>query len=150
MIRFRIVPLAALLAATATTGSAAQQPVGGPSCSESLVWAACAGPAAIRIRPVPGRAASQDTIPELPDRWFGSDKLKHFFLSFGTTGFVRAGAETVGAGDAARWIAPAVAGLAGIGKELSDRSRGWGFSLRDLAWDAAGVVAALLALKSAG
>jgi uncharacterized protein YfiM (DUF2279 family) len=98
----------------------------------------------------PERAPLQDAIPERPDRWFGSDKLRHFFLSFGTTAFALAGAEASGAGDAARWIAPAVAGAAGIGKELSDHARGWGFSLRDLVWDAAGVAAALLVLRDTG
>jgi len=148
MIGFRTLPLAVLLAAAAPVGAHAQQPI--RACAESVVRVVCAGPADVRVRPVAGSAASQDTFPELPDRWFGSDKLKHFFLSFGTTGFAWAGAGTVGAGDAAGWIAPAVAGLAGIGKELSDRSRGWGFSLRDLAWDAAGVAAALLALRRTG
>ncbi len=149
MIRLPTVSLAVLLAA-ASPVAARQAVVRMPSCTESVARTACARPAPVGFRPAPGRAASQNTTPELPDRWFGSDKLKHFFLSFGTTGFARAGAETMGAGDAARWIAPAVAGLAGIGKELSDHSRGWGFSLRDLVWDAAGVAAALLALRSAG
>ena len=82
-----------------------------------------------------------------PDRWFGSDKLRHFFLSFGVTGFAFAGTRAAGAGEAADWIAPALAASAGFGKELDDHRRGWGFSLRDLVWDAAGIAAAVLVMK---
>jgi len=134
-----------LLAALIGASPAAAQ---APDCAV-LARAECA-PAAIRLPPVTRRLASQDTIPEIPDRWLGSDKLRHFFLSFGATGFARAGARAAGAGDASRWIGPAVAAAAGVGKELSDHARGWGFSLRDLVWDAAGIAAAALALRSTG
>ncbi|MGD8276580.1 MAG: hypothetical protein PVH00_01080 [Gemmatimonadota bacterium] len=150
MNRARVLGLGVLIA-TATASRAAAQTARGPRpACEVLARVECAAPTPVGVRPVPGRAVSQDRIPELPDRWIGPDKLRHFFLSFGTTGFARAGAEAVGAGDAARWIGPAVAGLAGIGKELSDRSRGWGFSLRDLAWDVAGIAMAVLVLRGAG
>ena len=81
------------------------------------------------------------------DPWFGPDKLQHFF----TSAFVqsvsygvlrRAGAEN----------GPALAGAsvvtmaAGVGKEVVDRRVRGEFSLRDLAWDAAGAGSASLLL----
>ena len=82
-----------------------------------------------------------------PDRWLAPDKLRHFFLSFGSTGFAFAASRAAGAGDTADWIAPAAAALAGLGKEASDHRRGWGFSLPDLLWDGAGIGTAMLILK---
>lgn len=81
------------------------------------------------------------------DSWFGPDKLQHFFMSafvqsFGYGALRRAGAEH----------GPAIAGasvvtaVAGVGKEIRDgRARG-DFSLRDLAWDAAGAGSASVLL----
>jgi uncharacterized protein YfiM (DUF2279 family) len=41
-----------------------------------------------------------------------------------------------------------VAGLgAGFGKELADRRAGKGFSLRDLVWDAAGILVGTLVMQ---
>lgn len=97
--------------------------------------------------PLPAPPAVPLQIP--PDRWFASDKLKHFFLSFGVTGFAYAGARLAGAGDAAVWLAPATAAVAGLGKEISDCRRAWGFSVKDLVWDAAGIVGAMLVVRDA-
>jgi uncharacterized protein YfiM (DUF2279 family) len=83
-----------------------------------------------------------------PDRWFAPDKVRHFFtsallqsLGYGTLRAmdVEHGSALVGAS--------VVTAAFGIGKELSDRRRGYGFSGRDLVWDAAGAaaVSALLA-----
>lgn len=80
--------------------------------------------------------------PAAPDRWFGPDKVRHFFTSallqsvgYGTLRAmdVEHGAALVGAS--------AVTAAFGIGKEVSDRRRGYGFSGRDLVWDAAGAAA---------
>jgi uncharacterized protein YfiM (DUF2279 family) len=82
-----------------------------------------------------------------PDPWFGVDKAKHFFTSmfvqtaafgaFRTTGMSRQssliGATIVTAG-------------VGVGKELYDRKYGGDPSLRDLAADGAGILAASLLL----
>jgi uncharacterized protein YfiM (DUF2279 family) len=82
-----------------------------------------------------------------PDRWFGPDKLQHFFLSafvqsatYG--GLRRAGAEQ----GSALGGASLVTAVAGVGKELYDRRVKGEFSLRDLAWDAAGAGSASLLL----
>jgi uncharacterized protein YfiM (DUF2279 family) len=88
--------------------------------------------------------------PEHPggDSWFAADKAKHFFtaafvqtLSFGglrATGLHR-NASLVGA--------TTVSSSVSIGKELHDRSSGGVFSLKDLAWDAAGIGAATALLR---
>jgi uncharacterized protein YfiM (DUF2279 family) len=77
------------------------------------------------------------------DGWFGVDKVKHFLVS----AFVQS--ATFSAARAAkvpRSNAHALAGVstavAGIGREVHDRRRGRVFSVKDLAWDAAGGVAA--------
>ena len=95
-------------------------------------------------------AVSHSAAPQSPasDRWFGADKVRHFFtsallqsLGYGTLRAmdVKHGSALVGAS--------AMTAAFGIGKELSDRRRGYGFSGRDLVWDAAGAaaVSALLA-----
>lgn len=81
------------------------------------------------------------------DRWFGQDKLRHFFVS----AFVQSvGFASLEAAGADRTTALAVATVAtatiGIGKELRDRRRAGPFSVRDLTWDAAGAGSATLLL----
>ena len=78
-----------------------------------------------------------------PPRWFGPDRVKHFFLSF----FVQsAGFSVARAANASRGAAiVAASGLtaaAGVSKELWDRKRGTGFDRGDLVWDALGAGAA--------
>ena len=81
------------------------------------------------------------------DTWFGPDKLQHFF----TSAFV----QSLGYG-ALRWagadngpaiaVASAVTAAVGVGKELRDRRVRGEFSVRDLAWDAAGAGSASVLL----
>jgi uncharacterized protein YfiM (DUF2279 family) len=80
-------------------------------------------------------------------RWFGPDRLKHFFLSF----FVQSTSYSVArAANASHQTALAVASgvtaTAAVSKELWDRRRGTGFDVGDLVWDAlgAGTATALL------
>jgi putative lipoprotein len=81
------------------------------------------------------------------DRWFGPDKLQHFF----TSAFVqsagygllrRAGAEN----GSAMAGASVVTAIAGVGKEIHDRRVRGEFSVRDLVWDAAGAGSASVLL----
>jgi uncharacterized protein YfiM (DUF2279 family) len=78
------------------------------------------------------------------DRWFSADKAKHFFAAafVQTASFsaLRAvGASRGGALAGATLVSAAVS----VGKELRDmRTPGGDPSLKDLTWDAAGILAA--------
>jgi uncharacterized protein YfiM (DUF2279 family) len=82
------------------------------------------------------------------DSWFGADKVKHFFLSALIQSATYSAARTVGLERSAGQIAGGVmvAGF-GLGKELHDRRSAKPFSVRDLAWDAGGGVAAAALLN---
>ena len=83
-----------------------------------------------------------------PDAWIGADKVKHFF----TTALVQSLAYSVAqvttrAPRSSLLLSASVASAAvGIGKEMHDRGSYGLFSVRDLAWDAAGAGAASLML----
>ena len=85
--------------------------------------------------------------PDGGDRWFGTDKVKHFL----TSAFVQSATyATLQAAGVERGTALAGASVVtlsvGVGKEWLDRRRGGAFSGRDLVWDAAGAGAATLVL----
>lgn len=82
------------------------------------------------------------------DRWFAPDKVKHFF----TAAFVQTAAfgafRAAGASrSASLGGATAVSSLVSVGKELYDRRTGGDASVKDLAWDAAGIAVASVALN---
>lgn len=77
------------------------------------------------------------------DRWIAQDKVRHFGMSFAATNFGYGGARFALEPDAAL-IAAGVAALAlGVAKEVHDARAGRWFSLKDIVWDAAGVVLGL-------
>ena len=85
-----------------------------------------------------------------PDRWFGADKVKHFFVSAFTQSVAFSGFQLAGVREdralAAAW---AVTATISVAKEVRDR-RSYGlFSYRDLCWDAAGAGVATLILRRA-
>jgi len=88
-------------------------------------------------------ALSLTTPP--PDNWFGSDKLKHFFVAAFTQTVAYSALQAARVRhDQALAGAWAVTATVSIAKEVHDR-RSYGlFSYRDLAWDAAGAGAASL------
>lgn len=82
------------------------------------------------------------------DPWFGPDKIKHFFMS----AFIQSGTFTAmrAAGlrhSHAQRIAGVTSVTLGLGRETYDRRRGRPFSVKDLAWDAAGTTAAIALLN---
>lgn len=94
--------------------------------------------------------ASNDTsVMRRPvhDPWFGPDKVKHGVLAFAIEGGTYATLRL--AADHREALAGAVAVTVSLSllKELRDRG-GTGFSLRDLAWDAAGIAAATVLLSA--
>jgi putative lipoprotein len=88
-------------------------------------------------------ALSLTTPP--PDKWFGSDKLKHFFMAAFTQSVAYSALQAARVRhDQAVAGAWAVTATVSIAKEIHDR-RSYGlFSVRDLVWDAAGAGAATL------
>jgi uncharacterized protein YfiM (DUF2279 family) len=76
-------------------------------------------------------------------RWFGPDRLKHFFLSFFVQSASYSVARAANADNRTALIAASgVTAAAAVSKELWDRKRGAGFDRGDLVWDALGAGAA--------
>ena len=84
------------------------------------------------------------------DRWFGADKLQHFFLSAFVQSVSYAALRTADVPhDRALVAASAMTLGVGVAKEVHDHRAGRAFSVRDLTWDAAGIGAATLVLSHA-
>jgi uncharacterized protein YfiM (DUF2279 family) len=76
-------------------------------------------------------------------RWFGPDRIKHFFLSFFVQSASYSVARAANAGHGPALIAASgVTAAAAVSKELWDRKRGSRFDAGDLVWDALGAGAA--------
>jgi uncharacterized protein YfiM (DUF2279 family) len=76
-------------------------------------------------------------------RWFGPDRVKHFFLSFFVQSATYSVARAANAGhQPALIVASGVTAAAAVSKEVWDRKRGTGFDVGDLVWDALGAGAA--------
>lgn len=76
-------------------------------------------------------------------RWFGPDRVKHFFLSFFVQSASYSVARAANAGHRpALAVASGATAAAAFSKELWDRKRGTGFDAGDLVWDALGAGAA--------
>ena len=96
--------------------------------------------------PQPVIPASQPARPE--DAFFGTDKVKHFFIAGFVETMAFAGAQAAGSGrSTARPVAIGTVTAVSLGRELYDRRRKGLFSVRDLAWDALGAGAALLVVN---
>lgn len=81
------------------------------------------------------------------DRWLGSDKLQHFFSSAFVQSMSYGALRTTGLPHgAALAAATATTAAVGVGKEVMDLRTKGVFSVRDLAWDAAGAGAATVLL----
>jgi putative lipoprotein len=83
------------------------------------------------------------------DPWFGTDKMKHFFLSalVQSLSYSVMQVTTKGSRSSLLLSASAASAAAGIGKEIHDSRVKGEFSVRDLVWDAAGVGTASLMLS---
>jgi uncharacterized protein YfiM (DUF2279 family) len=91
----------------------------------------------------------QQPVPvQVTDAWFGNDKFRHFWMSYGATAFTFAAVRGAGVdAETALWVSLPVAAVAGIGKEVLDRRRGGIFSVRDLVADGLGLAAAYFLLR---
>ena len=76
-------------------------------------------------------------------RWFGVDRVKHFFVSFfvQSAGYGLLRAASLGDGPALAGASAATAAV-GLSKEVWDRRHGKSIEVGDLAWDALGAAAA--------
>jgi uncharacterized protein YfiM (DUF2279 family) len=86
---------------------------------------------------------------EPADRWLAEDKWKHFFTSFVATTLAASGARAAGLDARGSLVAGVGVGVGvGVWKEVRDhRLPGGRASVRDLAWDAAGVGAAAVVVS---
>ena len=77
------------------------------------------------------------------DRWFAQDKAQHFFVAAFIQTASFGGFRLIGASRNGSFVgATAVTSAVSVGKELWDRTHHGDPSFKDLAWDAAGMVAA--------
>ena len=82
------------------------------------------------------------------DRWFSADKAKHFFTAAFVQSASYGGIRSFGVGHRSSLAgASAVSAIVSIGKEVSDSRAGGKVSVRDLAWDAGGMIAASALLR---
>jgi len=82
------------------------------------------------------------------DRWFGIDKLKHFFLSAFATSVSFSALQAAGANRKTAMAGAIGASAAlGISRELYNLRTTKVFSLKDLTWDAIGTGAAVTVLS---
>jgi uncharacterized protein YfiM (DUF2279 family) len=82
------------------------------------------------------------------DSWLSADKVKHFFVSAFVQSVSYSALRTARVShDGALVGASALTLMVGVGKELHDDRSGERFSVRDLAWDAAGAGAAAALLS---
>jgi putative lipoprotein len=89
----------------------------------------------------PGRAPQGD-------RWFGSDKAKHFAVSALVQGVSHGLVRSAGQDyRTASGIAAVSTLSAGVGKELWDRSRGRSFSWKDVTADLAGGLSGAMVVR---
>ena len=90
---------------------------------------------------------SLGSIAQPADHWVGSDKLQHFFSSAFVQSMSYGALRTTGLPHGAALAgATATTVAVGVGKEVMDRRTKGVFSVRDLAWDAAGAGAATVLL----
>jgi len=96
-----------------------------------------------------GGSATAPTSGLAAEGWLGEDKGKHFVTSAVVTVIAGSAARTAGLDAGTSRIAgAAVATGAGVAKEIHDhRQPGNVFSVRDLAWNLAGVAAGYVVLS---
>ena len=81
------------------------------------------------------------------DHWFAGDKVQHFFSSAFVQGMSYGVLRTSGLSHGASLAGASITtATVGVGKEVHDRGVTGQFSIRDLAWDAAGAAAATVLL----
>lgn len=98
----------------------------------------------------PAADSTRVPVEERRDAWLGSDKLRHFLSSAFATTTASAALQAAHVRPARAEVGAVAFGVAvGIGKEWLDWRRYRAPSLRDLAWDVAGVGAGAVLMRHA-
>lgn len=99
---------------------------------------------------MPGGAVGGGAVRAGRDSWISRDKLEHFFVSAFVQSVSYSALRTAHASREDALVgASAITMGVGVGKEVYDLRSGESFSVRDLAWDAAGAGAATVLLSRA-
>jgi uncharacterized protein YfiM (DUF2279 family) len=86
--------------------------------------------------------------PATGDRWFSADKAMHFFTAALVESASFSALRGVGLDRSHSLVgAVIVTGAVGVGKEIHDLRFGGDPSVKDLAWDGAGMLAAAVLLR---
>lgn len=76
-----------------------------------------------------------------PDKWLGTDKVKHFIMAGFVYGISHASLQFVRAGEGQQQAGAGVSAVVfSLGKEVYDKRRGSVISARDIIWDGAGII----------
>ena len=90
------------------------------------------------------------TFPLAADKWFGADKMKHFFMSAFIQSMAYSSARAAGASHDGAFVSATAATVGfGIGREIYDGRVKRAFSYKDLVWDGAGLAAGMALVNNA-
>jgi putative lipoprotein len=90
------------------------------------------------------------TFPLAADKWFGADKMKHFFMSAFIQSMAYSSARAAGASHDGAFVSATAATVGfGIGREIYDGRVKRAFSYKDLVWDGAGLAAGMALVNKA-
>lgn len=123
-------------------GSVSAVPAAGKECVAAVTSSSVASPWVVVPVLREERLGSAPVVvaPAARDPWLREDKAQHLFMSFALTTMTFGAARAAGLdARAAMPIAAGVTLAAGVGKEIHDKRSGRFFSIRDLAFDVAGV-----------
>lgn len=89
-------------------------------------------------------------FPLAADKWFGVDKMKHFFMSAFIQSMAYSSARAAGASHDGAFVSATAATVGfGIGREIYDGRVKRAFSYKDLVWDGAGLAAGMALVNNA-
>ena len=89
-------------------------------------------------------------FPLAMDGWFGTDKMKHFFMSAFIQSLAYSSARAVGASHDGAFVSATAATVGfGVGREVYDGRVKRAFSYKDLVWDGAGLAAGIVLVNNA-
>ena len=89
-------------------------------------------------------------FPLAADKWFGADKMKHFFMSAFIQSLTYSSVRAAGASHDGAYLSATAATVGfGVGREIYDGRVKRAFSYKDLVWDGAGLAAGMVLVNNA-